>query len=226
MSMKMLVVLLLAAVSLTACGSNSPATSSPQNVSPPPTLSSTTSNDATTKAPAPYYGYEERTIEGQTWIVPDYINIEAFPPLGGKVTPRDARLLRLVRRPLRESEAGWYVNELRSRRTFEVIRLKAGEMIWASESGEVRYLDSCGNRISFLLAHHVTEIVNAPKPSPTTQQVDNRGWLLRRWDNYWYGPHWWYRTWVHVAPNGGTIKVTAGDITVDATGTGVADIAR
>ena len=134
----------------------------------------------------PYYGYEKVVIDGATWVVPDYINIEKFPPLGGKLSARDARILELHQRPLRE--AGWYVNEVRARHTFEVIWLDKGTMILASNaSGEPRYLASCGNRISFLLAHQVTRLES---PAPTQPWPRLRIRAFWRWlgDLFTHGP--------------------------------------
>ncbi|MFA5889053.1 MAG: hypothetical protein WCW47_02085 [Candidatus Paceibacterota bacterium] len=117
-------------------------------------------------AKEPYYGYERCVINGVVWTVPDYINIQRFPPLGGKMSSRDAKLLQVHREPL--VEAGWYVNEIRSRHTFEVVWLEKGQMVWASNGGhEARYLDGCINRISLLLANKIT-VVLQPNPAPPT----------------------------------------------------------
>ena len=140
----------------------------------------------TTAPSAPYYGYEKVVIDGATWIVPDYINLETFPPLGGKLSERDARILQLHQEPLKE--AGWYVNELRQRHTFEVIWLDRGTMIWASNaSGEPRYLASCGNRISFLLAHEITQ-VNPPAPAPPQPRIRVRAFWRWLGDIIKFGP--------------------------------------
>ncbi|OHA91945.1 MAG: hypothetical protein A3J09_00365 [Candidatus Zambryskibacteria bacterium RIFCSPLOWO2_02_FULL_51_21] len=151
-------------------------------------VSAQTANDK-----QPYYGYEKVVIGSQTWMAPDYINLEAFPPLGGKLSERDARILQLHKEPLKTE--GWYVNEIRGRRTFEVIWLDKGTMVWASNaSGEPRYLASCGNRISFLLAHQITYMTSpvvektteaAPIVSENSGGYTMPGWLRSLWHGLW-----------------------------------------
>lgn len=134
---------------------------------------------ATAQTTKPYYGYEKVVIDGQTWTVPDYINLQAFPPLGGLVSTRDARILQLHQEPLRLP--GWYVNEIRGRHTFEVIWLDKGTMVWVSNgmSHEPRYLVSCGNRISFLLSHNITQVIQAPQPAQPKLR-----WLWQQFKNF------------------------------------------
>ena len=149
-------------------------------------------------ADAPYYGYEKRVINGKVWTVPDYINITRFPPNGGKLTSRDALMLDVHLEPLQE--AGWFANEIRTRHTFEIIWIEVGEMVWVSNGGhEPRYLASCGNRISPLLAHQISMLpAPAPRPQPSPTPAPGRtGVRLRpmlRWlgeaikDLFLYGP--------------------------------------
>ncbi len=114
----------------------------------------------------PYYGYERVVIQSATWTAPDYINLRDFPPLGGKLTERDARILDLHQEPLKVG--GWFVNELRERHTFEVVYLERGTMVWADNAAgnTPRYLVSCGNRINFLLSHEITQVLNPAPPAP------------------------------------------------------------
>jgi hypothetical protein len=138
---------------------------------------------------SPYYGYEKVVIAGQSWSAPDYINLGKFPPLGGKLSSRDARILQLHQEPLGFS--GWFVNELRERRTFEVIWLDKGTMVWVSNgSREARYLESCGNRISFLLSHELKQVTTGPTTQPLPEVkpmtfVETQAWPKLRVRDFW-----------------------------------------
>ena len=135
--------------------------------------------------------YRHIVIEGITWTVPDYVDISAFPPLGGKVTERDARLLNLHKEPLMQSEAGYYVNEIRSRHTFEVVWLDAGTDVWFDNGSgrDTRYLVSCGNRIARIMEGRIgiiTPTPTPPKPVPAVTPPKIRlrapwAWLLDLW---------------------------------------------
>jgi hypothetical protein len=147
-------------------------------------------------------GFEKVVIDGKTWTVPNYINIQAFPPLGGKLTARDARMLQLHQEFLAEGD--WYVNELRERRTFEIIWIEKGTAVWVSNGYTriARYLVSCGNRISFYVPPQVispqqTKLAPqySPEPAPPT--------LFRRfWNWLWYWPPSWPRLSVETNSNG------------------------
>lgn len=149
------------------------------------------------------FGYERRVIAGKVWTVPDYINIEVFPPLGGKLTDRDARILRLHKDLL--DKGGWFVNELRDRHTFEVMWIEKGTEVWMSGfSREPRYLVSCGNRISPLLAHNVTMYSGTSgDPTPAVKESPAKPSLMQRfWNLLFYWPTSWPRITMETNPNG------------------------
>jgi len=134
-------------------------------------------------APKTIPAYERVVIDGKLWTVPTYINIERFPPLGGKMSPRDAKLLQVYFGPL--PDGGWYVNEIRSRRTFEVIWLEKGTMVWMSIGGhDARYLGGCVNRISFLW-HDTIEVSQSTPPPPPPPPVTNAQPPMTRGEMAW-----------------------------------------
>lgn len=94
-------------------------------------------------------GHTKKVIAGKTWVIPSHVNIDEWPPMGGVLSERDARLMHLHKEPLKEG--GFYHNELRERHTFEVAWLEKGEMVWATADGTPRYLVSCGNIIAWVL---------------------------------------------------------------------------
>lgn len=215
-NMKKISSVLLLVFVLAACGSTPQVAA--QNPEPPKV-------DAPKQEPDP--GYEIEIINGKKWKVPTDVDFGTFPPLGGKAKLEQVRQLGLRQRPLRSEEAGWYVNELRNRRTFEVTNLYKGEMVWESiVDGVPRYLHSCGNRIAKLAARKVAE---APKPivpatgTPTANaSASSEPSFYNSWRAYWSRPWFWQywgsRTQIDVVSEGGNVKVTAGDITVDASG--------
>lgn len=104
--------------------------------------------------------------DGQMWTVPTSIDVWNFPLMGGKMSEREAFLLKL--RKARLSQDGYYFNENRkTKRLDEIDRLPAGTEVWASADGTARYKADCNNRIDL-----ATAVVNKPpaaktKPVPT-----------------------------------------------------------
>lgn len=89
--------------------------------------------------------YERKLIDKVNWTVPKAIDITKWVPLGRVLSERDAKLLRLHVETLKYG--GFYYNELRERRTFEVTYIAEGTPVWVDEFGIPRYLVSCGNLI-------------------------------------------------------------------------------
>jgi len=88
--------------------------------------------------------YTTRMISGNLWAIPSGMDLEQFPIMGRKLTQDDQ--IRLGLRLAQTEEEQVLLNEDRRTHAFRADVVRMGTKVWVDRYGDVRYIESCGNR--------------------------------------------------------------------------------